>query len=351
MKTKKIKPLPDVGEMSKSKMEKFLRCPFSYDQHYNKRVRPCKVGSALIFGIGIDSGLNEMLAASKTDPVKAFRDSIEQFPLGKMTVGRYDYDKDLLTDKDKETALTYCKSLGYKGDDPDGLFKELMEKEKLSKKQEQAVDYLARVSFAAKARILFDAYKKQIMPRIKKVLAIQKSVGAGILDLVAVWDDDKTYVIDNKTATNEYEQDEADYSVQLTSYAIEEKIDNTMFIVLPKRIDKDFVKTCKTCGHKASSSHQTCNAETDGKRCGGEWSVKIKFSVQIQVVTGEVTELMKKRTKEIQKQVRDMTNTGNFPCNFANCGNMFGKPCEYRDLYWKGKMDGLEEVKGSGKKK
>lgn len=336
--------------LSKSAMAKYLQCPFSYEQHYIKRVRPIKVRSPLFFGIGLDAGLNSILLKSEETPLDAYRYAVKHIELGKMQPSRYDYDKYIITYKEKEEALKFLKTLGYKGNDCDELWNNLLDKHKLSKKQEKALDYLARISLEKKALLLFDAYKYQIIPRIKKVLAVQKQVGPGYLDVKLVWEDGKTYIADNKSAAIEYDENEADYDFQMTSYAIEENIDNTLFIVLPKKIDKVFNKTCKDCGKVCKTQHKTCAVEIHGKRCGGQFTTSIEFKVEIQVVKGKVTKMMKKRVKEIQDKVKATIEEGRFHCNFASCSNQYGRPCEYRDLYWKGKMDGLEKAKGYNNK-
>lgn len=336
--------------LTKSKMERYLRCPFSYDCHYNKKIRPFKTGSALMFGVGLDEAFNSLLLKDGQDPMEVYNNKTLEHKVGTVDYGKYDYDKYLLSYQDKEKALAYCKELGYKGEDVDELWNELYDKEKLNPKHEKAMDYLGRLGLSKKAEIMIEAYKEQVLPRIKKVHAVQKASETGIVDLIA--DIDKkgnTYIIDNKTSSFEYEDNEADYSVQLTLYAIEEKINKVMFIVIPKKIDKEFTKICKDCGHKAEGSHKTCDNEVKGKRCHGEWKTTMKVNVQIQFVEAEVTETMKKRSLEIKDQVGKAIDSKNFPCNFANCGNQFGKPCEYRDLYWKGSMEGLED-QSKGKK-
>lgn len=325
-------------------MGRFLSCPFSYEQHYIKRIRPIKTASPLFFGIGLDSGLNCLLTKSKTEPLEAYRNSVKHVELGMMKPGRYDYDKWLLPYKVKQEALTFLKTLGYKGKDCDELWNTLMDKEKLSKKQEKALDFLARMSLEHKALALFEAYKKQILPKIKKVIAVQKNVGPGILDIKLVWEDGKTYIADNKSAASEYDETQAEYDFQMTSYAIEEKVDDIMFIVLPKKIDKKFKKTCKECGKVCETQHKTCAVEVKGVRCNGQFKSEMELDIKIQVVTSQVTKMMKTRAKEIQDQVCKTIDGGNFPCNFAQCSNQYGRPCEYRDLYWKGSMEGLKKV-------
>lgn len=337
-------------EYSKSALEKFLRCGFAFDQHYNKKVRPILTGSALVMGIAIDTALNFLLVNQKItlkELIEYINQELAKYENHKIQVSRYDYDKDLIQDEDRKLILAYAKDRGYKGSlgEVDGLWNDLLNKEELKQKHLEVLGYMFKLSTIRKSEIILEEYRKQVLPKIKKVLSVQERVGPGVLDLFCEWEDNKKYVCDNKTTSSEYEDNAADYSVQLTDYAIRKKTSNIMFIVIPKKIDKDFTKTCKKCKHVANSSHATCNNEIDGKRCHGEWNIKKKFGIQIQFVKSKVTKLMKQRTLEIRESLKKTIEAGNFCCNFANCNNIFGKPCEYRELYWKNSMEGLEVKK------
>lgn len=337
--------------LTKSKMEKYLRCGFAYDQHYNKKCRPIKDGSALMFGIAIDDMLNALLLGEEKEKcLKLFKEVISRYPLGSIIISKTDFDNDIIPDKRRETAQNYLKTKFKISKPMKEVFNEIYEKQKdkkkLTKKEEKVIDYIARVSLITKSEIILDAYEEQIIPHIKKVHAVQKASEQGILDLKADWDKKgNTYIIDNKTAGKEYEEKAADYSVQLILYAIEEECDQIMFIVIPKNISKNTTKTCKSCGAECNTRHQKCNEQIDGKRCNGEFDIKVDLYIEIQIVKAKVTEQMKVRAKEIQSGIQKMIDSKQFVCNFANCDNQFGKPCQYRELYWKNSMEGLEVKK------
>ena len=339
--------------MTQSKMSKLLRCGFAYDCHYNKKIRPIKMGSALMFGVAIDEGLNAMVLDNKADVMTIYRDKTNQpeYKVGRVAYGRYDYDKYLLTSDQKATLLKQAKKMGYKGDDLDELFMYLWEKgDDRNLKNDTMLDALCRASLEAKAEIIFQAYLEQVIPQIKKVHAVQKESVAGILDLKIDWKKKgNTVIADNKTSAMQYEDDAMDNAVQLILYAIEENVDKGLFIVIPKKIDINFNKTCKKCNKPNTGSHKTCADEVDGVRCHGEWKTDIKKSITIQFVEGDITESMKKRAVEIRDGIQKIVDTKAFVCNFANCNSQFGKPCDYKQLYWNDSMEGLEDQSKKGK--
>ena len=128
-------------------MEKFLRCGFAYDQHYNKKCRPIKDGSSLMFGIGVDDMLNALLLGEeKQECLKLFKDVIAKYPLGSVVIGKNDFDDDIIPAKRRETAQGYLKKK-FKIDRPmKDVFNEIYEKQKdkkkLTKKEEKVIDYI-----------------------------------------------------------------------------------------------------------------------------------------------------------------------------------------------------------------
>lgn len=107
------------------------------------------------------------------------------------------------------------------------------------------------VSLKRKAYMILEAYKEQILPRIKEVKFVQKNIKLdnaqgdsfiGFVDFCAVWEDGRTVIFDNKTSSIKYAEDSASTSEQLATYfeATKEeiKVDAVGYIVLPKKIRK-----------------------------------------------------------------------------------------------------------------
>ena len=117
------------------------------------------------------------------------------------------------------------------------------------------------VSLKNKGIMLLQVYKEQLLPKFKKVLAIQKQVELknddgdsiiGYVDLIAELHDGRIAVIDNKTAGREYDLDAVTKSPQLSLYKTilnsgdEFNVDVAAFAVLIKQLNKNVKK--RLCG-------------------------------------------------------------------------------------------------------
>ncbi len=344
-------------KLSKSACAKYLQCPASFDYFYLQNIRPIKVGSPLVFGNGIDEALNSLLLKTNQLPLKVYRDSVAKTPLGKMVPNKYDFDSDLLTDTHRKELLITLVTFGYKGTDVDGLYLSLLDKynsgEELSENQAKALDFICRAVLEVKAYLFFKAYEIHVLPLIEKTHNVQKRTGAGYLDATVDWKTLGKRILDHKTSGRPYPNNSIDYSLQLAMYANEEQIFDVTYVVFIKAIKKHKRKICVECGHVGKGSHKTCDNEIEKKRCNGEWEITIDPEAEIQILHGEITPEAINVAKEVPEQVRRAVDAKAFPCNFEQCNSQFGKPCEYRNLKWKGSMEGLEivERKTNGKSK
>lgn len=331
-------------KLSKSACAKYLQCAAGYDYHYNKGIRSITTGSPLVFGNGIDVGLNAILLGN-ADPMVEFSKEFVKFPIGTVLPNVNDYDGELLA-SDHEAMLTALSTYGYNGNDPDGLaaslFSRIKAGEELSENQYKAADYLCRQSLTAKAKLMFEAYRTHVLPQIVKTYNVQKASGPGFLDATVEWDGVGKVVVDHKTSGKPYAPDACDYSLELALYAGEEKVNRVAYVVLLKNIKKNRIKTCSACGFVGHGSHTTCNNMVAKKRCGGEWTVTISPEAEIQVVHGEITPRAIEVASEVQTQIQRAVDEKVFFCNFAQCNSMFGKQCEYKRLHWQNDMTGFE---------
>jgi hypothetical protein len=330
-------------KLSKSACSKYQQCPAGYDYHYNKYIRAIKTSSPLVFGNGIDHGLNIILLNTGGDAMLAFDLEYMKHPLGSIVPNQNDYDGELIEHKDG--LLEQVRDFGYTGDDVDGLASTLLAKaksgEELSENQSKAIDLLCRASLRAKAVLMFEAYRLKVLPFITKVVNVQKASGPGFLDATVEWEGTPV-VMDHKTSGKPYPLDACDYSLELALYAQEEKIYQVVYVVLLKPIKKNRIKICATCGFKGLGTHTKCNNEVAGKRCNGEWNVTILPEAEIQIVHGEITPRAMEVAGEVQASIRKAVDNEIFHCNFKDCNSQFGKQCEYKNLKWKGDMTGFE---------
>ncbi len=218
--------------LSYSAASKYLLSPFSYFAHYYLRLRQEQLGSALVFGSALDTGLNSLLEDKRDglepDLAKAKAAFCESFlsqevngevvflyTEGVVKFSKADLDKDLLTDDDLACGLNK-----------------------------------SWLSLNRKGQILIEEYYQQVLPRIEKVLLVQHEINltnesgdafTGVIDLVAQIDG-KIYICDNKSTGVVYKPSSANESQQLATYyeALKDKYDiaGVAFITLSKTVLK-----------------------------------------------------------------------------------------------------------------
>lgn len=184
-----------MQKLSHSAREMFETCGFKYELHYNKRYRSILTSSALIFGSSLDLALNDLLLnrdlkQAKTTFLDDFLKHEHDFNISfyKSDLAIELLDSDLMwdlagiTDKNKRNHYEHFFSLEAKG------------------------------------LKMLESYAENILPRIKRVIEVQKDfsieypvhngVVKGIIDLIAEIElEDGTIVeaiLDNKTASTAY---------------------------------------------------------------------------------------------------------------------------------------------------
>lgn len=338
--------------ISHSAYNKYVTCPKQYDLHYNKRIRPTGNLCHLVFGAAMDAAFNALLLKKPETAVTEAQKELDRlltqsvdFKLGE------DYDPELLTDAEKADLLKECMKFGYKGDNVDSLALTLLGKPTLSPGQRKALSVLCRASLIAKAKLMIEAFKKEVLPYIDEVIGVQKKAGSGFIDMVVrLKGRSEIFVGDNKTAggwalRNIYTEDAVKWSVQLADYAAYENVSNGLYVVFDKQIKKNRIKQCKICGHIPDNNRtKTCNAENANGRCGGEWIETIQPEASVRMVLGEISDALKKNVTEAKAGVEKGIAAGVFPRNLNACKMQYGKPCPYINYCWEGKMDGLEQL-------
>ncbi len=244
-------------QLSFSAAQRYVTSPRSYYLHYVLRLRPKELSSALFFGSAIDLGVNYMLQAKK-DGKEIFIDIAQsvfseawnwgevngvRINLSEPSVIKYskaDYDESILTSEDKKSIET------------------------------QGLD-VSWVSLKRKGFMILEAYRDQILPRIKEVKFVK------------------------------YADDSAGISEQLATYfeapKEELKVDAVGFIVIPKKIRKQ----------------------------------KLPL-VPIEVVIGEISEKVVNETFEKYDDVLTGIRLGKFDCTRQDENGCCSAPwgCSYR---------------------
>ncbi len=370
-------------KLSNSGINTYTTCGHSYKLQYIDGVSSMYKGSALFFGSAIDESLNFMLLNKDTET--CLEDSIKVYELnwetnkdrkGNVTdmpknpyilYSKWDFDPDLL---EKEDWVRLYKVTN----DPMKFRKEIEAKlattefQDLSREYQEFYNYSTWLCLRRKGAELLKGYYEQLLPRIKRVIDVQKAFNLndddknvlnGVIDFVCVLDDDRLVVADNKTSSFDYEEDSVKTSTQLSLYMKvlniynedpdhewkEGHIEEAAFFVMSKKLGKNITKTCQSCGHVGEGSHKTCDNTINGKRCGGEWKKVKEFNVATQLIVDNIPETVQDMVIENADYVKSMIREEKFPKNFSSCNGKFGK-CQYFNLCWFGNDKHLKrEVK------
>jgi len=309
--------MSDKKQLSHSAYRRYLNCPKSYDNHYNKRIRQVGTSSALVFGTAIDEALNALLT-DKGNPHAVFKEHFTFEMVEGIKFHKDDYDYHLFS------------------------------VDQLEKLKGKSTDYANWASLRIKGRMMIDAYIEEIVPLIKKVHSVQMELKGrrGFIDAILEIDGYGKVLIDHKTASRAYKDDVINADTQLHLYALDQGIDKVGFIVLNKKIEHN--KVCSKCKRKCVSSHKTCPQEVRGKRCFGEWDRTP--SINVQVIINKVNVF---QTKILSNSVSDVENAidiGVYPANLGACHSFYGANCPYLDFCRKGDMIGLEHQPEEKKK-
>lgn len=304
-------------KLSHSAINMYKDCQLCYFLHYIKGIRLVRQKSALLFGSAFDSALNHMLKTRNLkESYNVFNEQWEKVDRNLTDFSKNDVDQDLID--------IYG---GAENPSP------------------------AWISLHHKANLFLQAYYKDVLPQIKKVLIVQEPVSiknvegdeiTGFLDLIAELENGKTYLLDNKTTSMKYTPESAQESQQLALYHYimkdTYKLDGVGYIVMNKKINKNKVKICKECGVKNKSSHVTCNEfnSQDGslakvKRCKGEFSITMSPSVDIQIILSKLNEGLEEKTIEEFDKINTLISNAVFDKKH-NPNGKYG-PCAYSSYF------------------
>lgn len=365
------------NRLSHSSVAMYSDCGRKYNLWYNEKLRPTTTSGALLFGSALDHALNVLLKENSLEEAtkmfeKSFRfqninnegtylpkstkvvyserdfdydlldtDDIDQ--LHKLKIENNMYQEATVNGTDTKYASTIKSDIDYLRDKKksDGI-------KSFTSGERQLYALANWLCLRHKGHLMLKEYNSKIMPKIKKVLEVQKTINIennvgdsilGYVDLIVEWEDGKRYILDNKTSTREYEPDSAMRSQQLIIYyhALKEeyKLDGVGFIVLYKTIDKNKTKQCSVCGKDGTGQrHKTCDNMTP-ERCNGAWIETIKPKAFINTIFNEVPGA----AEDLVIQTFDEANEGiknkTFNPNLKACGSHKDFLCAYYNHCWK----------------
>jgi hypothetical protein len=383
------------NRLSHSACNKFQQCPKAYQYHYIDKLRSTVTSSALIFGSAIDLALGAMLEDHKNNNLdilgqayesvfvrnwrrgKVNNVEVDLFDNPDIVYAAADLDIKLFNQKDWMQILSAGQNIylginAFKGITPEAIMATydlvLAEKEakgwdNLPVNARKFYNYVNWLCLTKKGILMLEAYRTEVLPKIKKVLAIQKEINIsndsgdsiiGYIDLVAEMDDGKVYVLDNKTAARAYDWDAVEKSTQLALYvhAVENEYNtrHAGFIVLGKAIDKNLVKTCAFCKKDLSGSRvKTCDEMLQNGlpskmyRCGGEIQEVAHPKATVQILLGTIPDQVDTLVMENMMDINAAIKTEVFPRNLNACDKPF--PCQFKSLCWKNSMQNLVDTK------
>lgn len=324
--------------VSYSALECFEQCSEKYRLKYREGLVSEKIPSPLFFGTAIDVAVELLLLKKKQDLSeqeldlllnedvysifdKTMREQngqlLERNPLCEYFYS--DFDLSILEEEDikhfkrsypsiedLEEFFVYCK-------------KYIKTHGELKHGTKIAFNNLAWLSLYRKGLKMIKAYEENILPEIHEVFDIQKEVELlnesgdklrGKIDFIASFKDDpkERYIVDNKTSSQAYKDDSVANSIQLAIYCEAENCDRAAYAVMEKKMR---VKEPKA---------------------------------RTQLIKDTILDIHKQKVfDKVEDQLNNIA-TGHFhkkdspkDCHF------FGKPCEFFNLCWHGRMDGLKK--------
>lgn len=358
------------NRLSNSSINRYTTCGESYRLHYIEKIRPTTKSSALVFGIAMDKAINALIEKDPNylqvfnqawsfnkieDDEESISDNIN------MRYSNSEFDKDLLYEEDVMLLNLKIKELEL----PENIDIITVKKEKgydnMSEAEIRLYNLMNWLCIRNKAPYMLEAYKTEVIPRIKKVHHIQKEIklendngdivtGFADLHIDYLHDDDKIYevIADNKTSSIKYTPDSVATSQQLAIYCISEHIKHAVYFVIQKKLKK--TKRCIECGYngiKANRSLTTaksCDNVVLSRRCSGKWE-NTAPEAKIDIIFDEIDDLNREKILNMVQEVNQDIKDQKFEKNPKSCGNYGG--CEYRNLCWQGSMKGLKKHEGS----
>lgn len=365
-----------MARLSFSQISKYGQCPRSYKLYYVDKLRERSATAFLAFGSAMDEALNAVLKNLQKEKVnvdyKAAFDECWQtvevnkrkYPLMDCTLIGYakaDFVEDLLQPDDIRFLRAKLTEYGVEEMESYTILKNQLEEERsrratvhFPENRHKALNLLNWLSMRRKAHLMLDAYVRDIVPKIDSVTAVQKQVelksdcGSSLIGyvdaIVRFKGDTEDTVVDNKTSSSPYTEDQVKNSQQLSLYTYALGLKKAAYAVMQKNIRMNREKVCSVCSFESSSAHKTCNNTVDGKRCGGTWNEKVKPEAVTQLIIDSIDEQTQHVVIDNIAEVNDAIAANVFPKNLSACKNLYGNPCPYINACWKNQTDYLEKV-------
>lgn len=362
------------NKLSNSSSNTYQACPQKYNLHYNKKYRPKRQSSALLFGSAIDLAFGNLLEGG--NGIDLFEKAWLHQEINKQVVYLKDspvlayYKSDLelclLDDKDSEDLNTWLKENTPETRNWDVVFNDIVNTldfnsfDSLSFKKQQYYNLVFWTSLRKKGLLMIETLKEKVLPKITKVHSTQEEIKikigqegdsiTGFIDMVASWKshEDDIVIFDLKTSSKPYEDDSVRKSVQLGLYlnAVGEKYQTKKcgYIVLGKKIIKNKTKYCSGCKEDGTGSRaRTCDKKIDGKRCGKDWVESFNPEIMLQIIIDTIEPSFQSMVVDNFTEINKAVNSKIFVKNMQSCIMPYGK-CQYYSLCHLGETSDLIQM-------
>lgn len=359
-------------KLSNSQRDLYLQCPKKYYFRYIRKMRPRAKGSALFFGGAFDHAVECLL--EHRDLAKAKQAFTERWMAQESNTnckfGKNDYVEKIMLDEDVARLQSCVDNLNkskpkddyFEHGDVLRLVKDLKKMGEngytrdLTREEELFLHFANVLSMNRKAHLMLESFAEHILPHITQVVGTQVEISVphpeghsitGYIDLLCKMEGfklpngriltaDDLVVADVKSAGAAYwaKLDDLTNSDQLDLYLSSPQVQQIKptnliaYFATSKQISTHEESICKSCGNLKRSSHKTCNADIDGKRCGGEWDLQQEFYCESKIVIGE------RNLQEAELVLNDLDDVlhgvlnGVFPRNRNSC-EAYGGFCDY----------------------
>ena len=370
-------------KLSHSAANKYKTCPAQYKLHYIDRIRPNSLGSALLFGTALDEALNILLLTKMDNPPENATDDMDRIKQGfdyhltyqninkeleDVRTSHYieyfksDFDRDVLTDVEFTSLSKFITNAGYEEEDPLALYDEISAsisaKEKIASTDQSYYNYASWLSLRRKGHLMLEHYKKEIMPRIKRVVSVQRAVELpngegdllrGYIDFEAELEGHEGVItLDNKSSGKLYKTADINDKGQLLIYDEYTQNGKAGYIVLIKKIAYHKEATCQKCGKITRRAVKSCPEGGTGKnRCGGKLDLEKIPYIKHQILVDNVDEEKKDLHFDEMCGILESIEKAEFPqiMEDNNCFQ-FGRKCPYYDYCRSNGLDTTGLVRG-----
>lgn len=337
-------------KISYSGVNDFKSCPKKY--YLKKQYRLKYEASAFAFGSAVESGVTALLEGKDLKKAyEVFSKEWETRPANKWEGAKpikgntdvffykSDFDKKLL-DNPKDSKFV------------EEVFEKLKDDKKISEEDQLRYNELMWESCNKRGFYLLEAFQRDFMPHIKEVIACQREISipneegdevVGFVDYILKLEVDgqeKTYVVDLKTAGAPYDTHKLDTSDQLRIYSAALDIPSVAYMVLLKKLS--YNTFCDKCGHKRENYRlKNCSECSKGK-----YSISEPYAATQFLCTDLKNEDMGDTLHDFSEVLTAMKNGIEWK-NPESC-HRFGTVCEFYQHCWGRKP--LEELENLKKK-